>query len=159
MTVVSSAALALSFAGAAAAAAPAAPAAPQVRAAAAASSATPDYKRACAAATRPAVASCLVLMRTNVAQRAQASLPPDAAPSGVGYGPSSLQSAYALPSATAGSGQTVAVVDAFDDPNAASDLATYRADWGLPACGSGCFEKVNQNGQASPLPAGSGSSG
>jgi subtilase family serine protease len=158
MTVVSSAALALSFAGAAAAA-PAAPAAPQVRAAAAASSTTPDYKRACAAATRPAVASCLVLMRTNVAQRAQASLAPDAAPSGVGYGPSSLQSAYALSSATAGSGQTVAVVDAFDDPNAASDLATYRADWGLPACGSGCFEKVNQNGQTSPLPAAAGSSG
>ena len=51
------------------------------------------------------------------------------------------------------------MVDAFDDPTAESDLATYRADWGLPPCGTGCFEKVNQNGQASPLPAASGSSG
>src|SRR5438105_14741594 len=32
-----------------------------------------------------------------------------------GYGPTDLQSAYKLPSATAGSGQTVAIVDAFDD--------------------------------------------
>src|ERR1051325_6898421 len=44
-----------------------------------------------------------------------------------GYGPADLQSAYALPSATAGSGQTVAIVDAFDDPTAESDLAQYRS--------------------------------
>lgn len=48
---------------------------------------------------------------------------------------------------------------AFDDPNAASGLATYRSDRGLLACGSGCFEKVNGNGQTSPLPAASGSTG
>jgi subtilase family serine protease len=46
----------------------------------------------------------------------------------------------------------VAVVDAYNDPNAAADLATYRTAWGLPPCGTGCFTKVNQNGQASPLP-------
>jgi subtilase family serine protease len=74
----------------------------------------------------------------------------------VGYGPPDLQSAYKLSSAAAGSGQTVAIVDAYDDPNAAADLATYRAAWGLPPCGSGCFKKVNQNGQASPLPAAAG---
>src|SRR4051812_3335513 len=44
-----------------------------------------------------------------------------------GYGPADLQSAYALPSATAGSGQTVAIVDAFDDPVAEQDLADYRS--------------------------------
>ena len=47
-------------------------------------------------------------------------------------------------------------MDAYDDPNATSDLATYRSDYGLPPCG-GCFEKVNQNGQPSPLPAKAGS--
>ena len=44
-----------------------------------------------------------------------------------GYGPADLQSAYKLPSSTAGAGQTVAIVDAQDDPNAESDLATYRS--------------------------------
>ena len=101
----------------------------------------------------------MVLIRTNVTHRTQAAIGPDQAPSGDGYGPSTLQSAYALPSSTAGSGETVAVVDAYDDPDAASDLATYRSDWGLPACGSGCFQKVNEEGQASPLPAAAGSNG
>jgi subtilase family serine protease len=68
----------------------------------------------------------------------------------VGYGPSDLQSAYALASAAAqkGTGQTVALVDAYDDPNAASDLGVYRSQYGLPACtsASGCFRKVNQTG-------------
>jgi hypothetical protein len=49
-------------------------------------------------------------------------------------------------------------VDAFNDPKAASDLATYRAHYGLPACkpstGAGCVTTVNQQGQPSPLPPG-----
>ncbi len=118
-----------------------------------------DYRHACPAASRPGQMACMVLVRTNVSQQAQRLLAPGTAPTGVGYGPASLQTAYRLPSSTAGTGQTVAVVDAFDDPNAASDLATYRADWGLPPCGAGCFSKVNQNGAASPLPAPSGTSG
>ena len=72
-----------------------------------------------------------------------------AAPSGLG--PSELTSAYKLSgSATA----TIAIVDAYDYPNAESDLATYRSTYGLPPCtsASGCFKKVNQNGAASPLP-------
>jgi subtilase family serine protease len=72
-----------------------------------------------------------------------------------GLNPADLQSAYKLPSSTAGVGKTVAIVDAFDDPNAESDLARYRSQFGLPACttANGCFRKVNQNGAASPLPA------
>ena len=67
---------------------------------------------------------------------------------GGGYAPADLRSAYNLPSASAGSGQTVAIVDAFDDPNAESDLAKYRSRYGLSACttGNGCFRKVNQSG-------------
>jgi subtilase family serine protease len=50
----------------------------------------------------------------------------------------------------------VAIVDAYDDPNAASDLNTFRQAYGLPACttANGCFKKVNQNGATSPLPSG-----
>jgi len=69
-----------------------------------------------------------------------------AASSPSGYGPSDLQSAYKLPSSTNGAGQTVAIVDAYDDPNAAADLNTYRSTYGLTACGTGCFSKVNQTG-------------
>jgi hypothetical protein len=74
---------------------------------------------------------------------------PAAAPSG--YGPADLRSAYNLASAAAANGgnETVALVDAYDDPDAASDLATYRSTYGLPACGTGCFRKVNQTGGTS----------
>ena len=67
---------------------------------------------------------------------------------GGGFSPADLRAAYGLPSETAGSGQTVAVVDAYDDPNAESDLNTYRSEYGIPPCtaGSGCFSKVNQEG-------------
>jgi subtilase family serine protease len=71
-----------------------------------------------------------------------------------GYIPCDLQDAYALPG-SAGVGQTVAIVDAFDDPNAEADLGVYRAKFGLPACttANGCFKKVNQTGQQSNYPA------
>ena len=71
-----------------------------------------------------------------------------------GYGPADLQSAYALPSSTAGAGQTVAIVDAFDDPTAEQDLAQYRSFYGLPPCttANGCFRKVNQTGGTLPMP-------
>jgi subtilase family serine protease len=70
----------------------------------------------------------------------------------LGYGPSQLQSAYNLTSASAanGTGRTIAIVDAFDDPTAAADLATYRSSAGLPPVPS--FKKINQNGATSPLP-------
>src|SRR5271165_170170 len=71
-----------------------------------------------------------------------------------GYGPSDLQGAYNLPSGTNGVGQTVAVVDAYDDPKAEADLGVYRSTFSLPACttANGCFLKVNQSGGTSPLP-------
>ena len=71
-----------------------------------------------------------------------------------GYGAPDIQSAYALPSATAGAGQTVAIVDAFDDPTAESDLAKYRSFYGLPPCtaAGGCFRKVNETGGSLPPP-------
>jgi subtilase family serine protease len=71
-----------------------------------------------------------------------------------GYGPADLASAYKLPGGSAGAGQTVAVVDAFDDPNAEADLGVYRAHYGLPPCttANGCFRKVNQSGVQGSYP-------
>ncbi len=78
----------------------------------------------------------------------------EAAPSG--FGPADLQSAYNLTSfsASRGEGVLVAIVDIYDNPRAESDLATYRATFGLPPCttANGCFQKVNQQGNISPLP-------
>jgi hypothetical protein len=102
-------------------------------------------KRACATSKRPGQMSCLSLVRTDI--KGKKGIQPLAAVSGLG--PSDLKSAYALPSG--GSGQTVAIVDAYDDPSAESDLATYRSQYGLPACttANGCFKKVNETGGSS----------
>ena len=96
-------------------------------------------KHACANVTKAGWATCFVIERTDV--KAHKGLFAAAATAPAGYGPSDLQSAYNLPSATAGSGQTVAIVDAYDDPNAEADLQVYRAQYGLPACttANGCF--------------------
>jgi subtilase family serine protease len=109
------------------------------------------FSHACRAVVVVGEESCFALKRSGI-QPISASSSPAAVPSGVGYGPSQLQSAYNLTSASAsdGSGRTVALVDAYDDPTAASDLAAYRSAAGLPAVPS--FEKVNQEGETSPLP-------
>lgn len=64
-----------------------------------------------------------------------------------GYGPADLQSAYKLSGLSAG-GRTVAIVDAYNDPTAETDLATYRTKFGLAACttANGCFKKIDQRG-------------
>jgi subtilase family serine protease len=105
--------------------------------------------RSCAETPAPGFAACKALVRTDAAARPFSPLAP------AGLSPANLKSAYKLPAA-GGAGLTVAIVDAFDDPKAESDLATYRSTFGLPACttANGCFRKVNQNGAASPLPAG-----
>jgi hypothetical protein len=74
---------------------------------------------------------------------------PFATPSG--FGPADLASAYKLAGTTNG---TIAIVDAYGYPNAESDLASYRSQFGLPPCttANGCFKKVNQSGATSPLP-------
>ncbi|WSR66530.1 putative Ig domain-containing protein [Streptomyces sp. NBC_01198] len=112
--------------------------------------------RLCSAPATPGVMSCLALARTDVVHHLGIS--PDATPSG--YGPTDLQGAYALPS-SAGSGATVAIVDAQDDPSAEADLGTYRSQYGLPACttANGCFKKVNQSGGTSYPSADSGWAG
>ena len=78
-----------------------------------------------------------------------------------GYDPCYLQSAYNLAESAEGNGgdgQIVAIVDYSVDPDIATNLATYRSQFGLPACltgvvsssNSGCvFEQVAQSGAPS----------
>jgi subtilase family serine protease len=94
-------------------------------------------KRACAE-THDGTAQCEVLIQTS-------SISPD----WTGWGPSDLQAAYDLPSSSRGFGQIVAIVDAYDNPVVASDLATYRSNFGLPAAK---FYKYNQKGQQKHYP-------
>ena len=70
-----------------------------------------------------------------------------------GYGAADLQAAYRLP-VTRGGGQTIAVVDAYDDPTAEADLAVYRHANGLAPCttSNACFRKLNEGGGAGPYP-------
>jgi hypothetical protein len=73
-------------------------------------------------------------------------------PAVAGWTPANIEAAYNLPSSSNGSGQIVAIVDAYDNPNVASDLSYYRSYFGLPAPK---FHKYNQNGVQGSYPAGS----
>jgi subtilase family serine protease len=107
-----------------------------------------SVSHSCATVTTPGVMHCFALRRTDL--KTVRAVAPDATPSGLG--PTDLASAYKLGSG--GTGVTVAIVDAYDDPNAESDLAAYRSQYGLAACttANGCFRKLNGSGQSSPLP-------
>jgi len=88
-------------------------------------------------------AKCTIAINQNAPPVADPSLSPALI---AGFHPADLQAAYALPAQNAG--QVVAIVDAFDAPAAESDLAVYRAAFGLPPCttNNGCFRKVDQHG-------------
>jgi hypothetical protein len=94
-------------------------------------------------------ARCLALVRLDTPLLGEGTLP-DSIP---GFHPADLRSAYKQ-TTTGGAGQTIAIVDAYDDPKAESDLNVYRHTFGIPPCTTAnhCFRKVNQNGQPHPLP-------
>jgi hypothetical protein len=70
--------------------------------------------------------------------------------------PADLHSAYRLPNQppAGATQQTIALVDAYNDPSAEADLRVYDHTFGLPECtaANACFEQVNQNGEAANLP-------
>ncbi len=83
------------------------------------------------------------------------------------YGPAQFHGGYNLPCSVGGpsaqavcappnsfGGQTIGIVDAYDDPTIAADLNTYDTQYGLPACNTlnGCFIKVNQSGVVGSYP-------
>jgi hypothetical protein len=83
-----------------------------------------------------------------------------ATPSAVLYSPGQIRTVYqvnSLPSQYQGAGETIAIVDAYSDPNIASDLATADVYSSIPAPPS--FTIINQNGATSPLPRGNTSWG
>lgn len=132
---------------------PASAAAPDDPNAAPTQDSAPGTGEACAELVAPAHARCFALLRKGVLEAHALGAEP-AAPAG--YGPADLQAAYALGAAAAerGGGQTVAIVDAYDDPSAETDLGIYRSQYGLPACttANGCFAKLNQEGEPGPYP-------
>ena len=100
------------------------------------------YEHACEAPS-PGVASCAA----QVVAAADGTPLATGTPPASAFGPAQFHSAYNLPT-TAPNAQTVAIVDAYDDPSIEADLANYSAYYGLPACttANGCFRKVNQTG-------------
>ena len=100
------------------------------------------FKHTCAVAPRGS-ASCNAQVVTNAGGTPLATTTP---PAGA-LGPGQFARAYSLPT-SAPSGATIAIVDAYDNPNIENDLAAFSAYYGLPACttANGCFRKVNQSG-------------
>ncbi len=94
----------------------------------------------------PGFAHCHARIRTDATGNVTALATPQ------GLTPANIQAAYTIPAG--GSSATVAIIDAFDDPNAESDLAVYRAQFGLPPCttANGCFKKISQIGSTTSLP-------
>jgi Subtilase family len=124
-----------------------------------------DYGvRSVCAATAPRQAQCLSrqLVPRTAAARAhthplgmtRAGPVPARSPAAGDFGlrPQDLHSAYELPAASS-STQTIAIVDAYNDPSAEADLAEYSQEFGLPSCttANGCFQKVYASGVA-PFP-------
>jgi hypothetical protein len=83
------------------------------------------------------------------------------------YTPGYLQEAYDTGwlSASAGTGKTVAIIDAYGDSTAVSDLSTFRSTYGLPvlstcgpasiathSSGGPCLTVVSQTGSTTSLP-------
>jgi hypothetical protein len=107
----------------------------------------------CSQPLRAGIYSCFSIRQGGSSNHAIAQgIGADAAGHG-GYGPADLRSAYNI--AQSSTAATVAIIDAYDDPDAEADLAVYRQYYGLPACttATGCFRKVNQDGSNAPLPA------
>lgn len=84
------------------------------------------------------------------------------------FTPAQIRAAYQLPplpaantklttvqAASLGAGQTIYLIDAYDDPTAATDLATFSAKFGLPGCATASIAP----GTSLPLPAASSAAG
>jgi hypothetical protein len=125
------------------------------------------------AAPAPGYASCLALElipRTSAAaahthplgmSRSRPLTSASAVEGSDGLRPQDLRDAYfpastELPEAPASEPQTIALVDAYNDPDARSDLETYEREFGLGKCpvtANSCFEQVNeQGGHTLPFP-------
>ncbi len=130
-----------------------------------------DYAvRPVCAAPAPGYAECLALELVPRTEAARARTRPlgltrsrpivtvKASEGAFGLRPQDLHSIYQLPN-TVAQAQTIALVDAYNDPNIEADLKTYDKEFGLPnltTCTAGeindCFEQVNQVGETGNPP-------
>ena len=124
--------------------------------------------RAACAEPAPGEAGCLALQLVPETAQARARATPlaiagngplparSAAAGDYGLRPQDIHSAYQLPTSVEPQ-QTIALVDAYNDPTAEADLKAYDEEFALPACtaANGCFKQVNQNGETGkpPFPA------
>ncbi len=83
---------------------------------------------------------------------------------GLAYTPAQIRSAYGLDNLSLdGTGQTIAIVDAYDDPAIAEAVDTFDSQFGVTSSGPTLYDQygsassfltvVNQDGQTSSLPA------
>jgi subtilase family serine protease len=86
-----------------------------------------------------------------------AALPDASASSIAGYTPAQIRAAYGFNAVTlsngaagTGAGQTIAIVDAYSDPNISGDLTAFDSQYGLSAAS---LKVVSQTGSTTALPA------
>jgi subtilase family serine protease len=124
---------------------------------------TKSFTANCLPALKVGQMSCLSLMSTTPIQATfaeMATLDAASTSSIPPYGPNALHKAYNLPTKAA-TPQTVAIIDAGDDPNAEKDMNIYRQIFGIPVCttANGCFKKVDQKGGTNLPPPDVGAAG
>lgn len=88
-------------------------------------------------------------MRPFYAIHTNAASTPSGPPS-TAFTPVQIRHAYGFDQiSNQGAGQIIGIVDAYDDPNIASDLTVFDQKFGLAACttANGCFRKVYSNGR------------
>ncbi len=106
-------------------------------------------------------AACNVLSGINTAGGVKNASLSDA---GLAYSPDQILTAYGISSlGLDGTGQTIAIVDAYDDPNIFASLDAFDGQFGVTASGPSLYAQygpassfltvLNQSGQTSPLPA------
>jgi hypothetical protein len=110
----------------------------------------------CARSAGPRRARCYLSVQPDTARPAASAATTCTVNESAGYTPCNLRAAYELAALSAkdGAGNTVAVVDPGDDPNALADLNVYRSTYGIAKCTTKnpCFTKVNQDGVAGSYP-------
>ena len=92
-------------------------------------------------------------MRPHYVVFATGSSTPAGSPSGpptTAFAPAQIRHAYGFDLVSnQGAGQTIGIVDAYDDPKAEADLGVFNTQFGLPACtgANSCFRKIYSNGR------------
>jgi PKD domain len=113
-------------------------------------------KRLCTATPKPGRAACDAMRLVRVSKGTPGARPyvvKNSYPVGLagGYTPADFATAYGFNPA-GGAGQTIGIVDAYDDPTILTDLGTFDTQYLLPAETATSFVKVGQTGLATSLP-------